>query len=29
MGKRSSTVYNINYHVVWCPRYRKEILVSG
>jgi len=28
MGKTSSAVYNINYHIVWCPKYRKEILVG-
>ncbi len=26
MGKTSSAVYNINYHIVWCPKYRKSIL---
>ena len=26
MGKTSSSVYNINYHFVWCPKYRKQIL---
>jgi putative transposase len=26
MGKASSAVYNINYHIVWCPKYRKKIL---
>ncbi len=26
MGKTSSCVYNINYHFVWCPKYRKPIL---
>jgi putative transposase len=26
MGKASSAVYNINYHIVWCPKYRKNIL---
>lgn len=24
--KLSSAVYNINYHFVWCPKYRKPIL---
>jgi putative transposase len=28
MGKTSSAVYNINYHIVWCPKYRKEILTG-
>jgi putative transposase len=26
MGRKSSAVYNINYHLVWCPKYRKPIL---
>ena len=26
MGRTSSAVYNINYHIVWCPKYRKPIL---
>jgi putative transposase len=26
MEKISSSVYNINYHFVWCPKYRKNIL---
>jgi len=26
MGRTSSAVYNINYHIVWCPKYRKAIL---
>jgi putative transposase len=21
-------VYNINYHIVWCPKYRKSVLVG-
>ena len=28
MGKKSSAVYNINYHIVWCPKFRKPILVG-
>ena len=28
MGRTSSAVYNINYHIVWCPKYRKKILVE-
>ena len=24
----SSAVYNINYHLVWCSKYRKKILVG-
>ncbi len=26
MGRTSSAVYNINYHIVWCPKYRKQVL---
>jgi len=26
MGRTSSAVYEINYHIVWCPKYRKPIL---
>jgi putative transposase len=28
MGKRTSAIYNINYHIVWCPKYRKPILTG-
>ncbi len=32
MSKRWSTsisaVYNIGYHLIWCPKYRKKILVG-
>ncbi|MGA8082036.1 MAG: transposase [Candidatus Nitrosopolaris sp.] len=28
MGKKSSTVYNISYHIIWCPKFRKPILVD-
>lgn len=26
MGRTSSAVYNINYHIVWCPKYQKQVL---
>jgi len=26
MGRTSFAVYEINYHIVWCPKYRKPIL---
>ena len=29
MGKTSSAIYNINYHFVWCPKYRKGVLVGA
>ena len=28
MEKTTSSHYNINYHFVWCPKYRKEFLVG-
>ena len=28
MGKKRSAVYNINCHIVWCPKFRKPILVD-
>jgi len=28
MGKASSATSNINYHIVWCPKYRKLILTG-
>lgn len=29
MEKYSSAVCEINYHLIWCPKYRKEILVGN
>jgi len=26
MGKKSSALFNINYRIVWCPKFRKPIL---
>jgi hypothetical protein len=28
MGRSSSAVYNLDYHVVFCPKYRKQVLVG-
>ena len=28
MGKASSASYNINYHIVWCAKFRKPILTG-
>jgi putative transposase len=28
MGRLSSAVYSLNYHVVWCPKYRLDILTG-
>lgn len=25
----SHCVYNISYHIVWCPKYRRKVLVDG
>lgn len=25
----NNVVYNCKYHVVWCPKYRREVLVDG
>jgi putative transposase len=27
--KSSSAVFNINYHIVWCPKYRSKVLVGN
>ena len=24
----ATTVYNVNYHFVWCPKYRRKVLVD-
>ncbi len=29
MGKTSSATCNINYHIVWCSKYRKTILTGN
>jgi putative transposase len=28
MGKASSATYDINYHIIWCPKYRRPILTG-
>ncbi|MGA9152114.1 MAG: transposase [Candidatus Nitrosopolaris sp.] len=28
MGKKSSAVYNVSYHIVWCSKFRKPILID-
>ena len=25
----NSSVVNINYHIIWCPKYRRKVLVDG
>jgi putative transposase len=27
--KSRHTTYNINYHLVWCPKYRKKVLIGA
>ena len=32
MGKyksNRSSVYNVAYHIIWCPKYRRKVLVNG
>jgi REP element-mobilizing transposase RayT len=28
VGEKSLAIYNINYHIVWCTKFRKPILVG-
>lgn len=25
----TTPVVNINYHIIWCPKYRRKVLVDG
>lgn len=25
----NTSVYNIGYHLIWCPKYRKKVLIGG
>ena len=25
----TTSVVNINYHIIWCPKYRRKVLVDG
>ena len=25
----SGSVYNLGYHIIWCPKYRRKVLVDG
>ena len=27
--KSKSAVYNLGYHLIWCPKYRRPVLVDG
>ena len=24
----SNTIYNVGYHIIWCPKYRRRVLVG-
>ena len=26
-AKNAGTVFNLSYHLVWCPKYRRKVLV--
>lgn len=28
-NKSKTAVYNVNYHIIWCPKYRRKVLVDG
>lgn len=25
----NTSIVNINYHLIWCPKYRRKVLVNG
>ncbi|MFV8341338.1 IS200/IS605 family transposase, partial [Flavobacterium sp. XS2P39] len=27
--KSRSATYNIAYHLIWCPKYRRKVLING
>ena len=27
--KRGSATFNIGYHIIWCPKYRRKVLING
>lgn len=27
--KSKTCVYNLGYHVIWCPKYRRNVLING
>jgi putative transposase len=29
VSSNNNIVYNCHYHVVWCPKYRRKVLVNG
>ena len=28
LNRSNTAVYNVGYHLIWCPKYRKEVLVG-
>ena len=24
-----SSVYNLGFHIIWCPKYRRKVLIDG
>jgi len=29
LAHNNNSVVNINYHIIWCPKYRRKVLVDG
>lgn len=29
LKNNTTSVVNINYHIIWCPKYRRKVLVDG
>jgi putative transposase len=27
--RNAGCIYNVKYHIVWCPKYRKEVLIGA
>ena len=27
--QNNTSVYNLGYHIIWCPKYRRKVLVNG
>ena len=25
----SNTIYNVGYHIIWCPKYRRKVLIGS
>lgn len=28
-NRKNTTVYNLSYHIIWCPKYRRKVLQKG